>query len=190
MEKAEMIRRLAQELPEKRYHHVVAVSETAVQLARHYGVDEHKAEIAGLLHDCARKIPTKKYVEKAAELGIAIDAIEKAQPILIHAKLGAYLAKTEFGVTDPEILESIRYHTTGAAHMTPLDQVIYLADLVEPHRDFAGVEQLRKDVLISLPYGMEQALIHTMHYLLGQGSLIHPDCLSGYNELVLRQKNS
>lgn len=190
MEKEEMVRRLEKELPEKRFHHVLAVSETAVKMAKHYGVDVHKAEIAGLLHDCARKIPTKNYVEKAAELGIAIDEIEKAQPILIHAKMGAYFAREEFGITDPEILESIRYHTTAATHMTPLDQIIYLADLVEPHRDFPGVDQLRKDVMVSLPYGMLKALVHTMDYLLDQGSLIHPDCLSAYNELVLQQKKN
>ena len=114
MEFKEMQERLEKELPAKRFHHTLAVSETAVKLARRYGVDEKKAAIAGLLHDSGRQIPTKEFIAKAAELGIPLDEVEKNQPILIHAKLGVYYAQQEFGVTDPDILSSIRYHTTGA----------------------------------------------------------------------------
>lgn len=188
MEFKEMQERLEKELPAKRFHHTLAVSETAVKLARCYGVDEKKAAIAGLLHDSGRQIPTKGFIAKAAELGIPLDEVEKNQPILIHAKLGVYYAQQEFGVTDPDILSSIRYHTTGAAHMSPLAMVIYLADLVEPNRDFPGVDTMREEVKKGLENGMRKAYAHTMEYLLDQGLLIHPDCLAGYNELVLKQK--
>lgn len=188
MELEEMQARLEKELPAKRFHHTVAVSQTAVELAKLYGVDEKKAAIAGMLHDSGRQIPKKDFIAKAAELGIQLDEVEKAQPILIHAKLGAYYAEHEFGVTDPDILSSIRYHTTGAAHMSPLAMVIYLADLIEPHRDFEGVDTLRQQVRQGLEFGMLKAYAHTMAYLLGQGQLIHPDCLAGYNELIMEQK--
>ena len=154
MEFKEMQERLEKELPAKRFHHTLAVSETAVKLARRYGVDEKKAAIAGLLHDSGRQIPTKEFIAKAAELGIPLDEVEKNQPILIHAKLGVYYAQQEFGVTDPDILSSIRYHTTGAAHMSPLAMVIYLADLVEPNRDFPGVDTMREEVKKGLENGM------------------------------------
>ena len=190
MEIKEMKARLEKELPAKRFRHTLAVSETAVELARRYGVDEKKAAIAGLLHGSGRQIPTKEFIEKAAELGIPLDEIEKHQPILIHAKLGVYYAQHEFGVTDPEILSSIRRHTTGAAHMSPLDMVIYLADLVEPNRDFPGVDTMRAEVEKGLENGMRKAYVHTMSYLLSQGLLIHPDCLAGYNELTLKQKEN
>lgn len=190
MQLTEMKARLAKELPAKRFAHSVAVYETAVKLAKLYGVDEEKAAIAGMLHDSGRQIPKSDFIAKCAELGIALDEIEMAQPILIHAKLGVYYAEHEFGVTDPEILDAIRYHTTGAAHMTPLAMVIYLADLVEPHRDFPGVDDMRKFVQQGLEFGMLKAYAHTMEYLLDQQLLIHPDCLAGYNELVMKQKKS
>ena len=136
-------------------------------------MDEKKAAIAGLLHDSGRQIPTKEFIAKAAELGIPLDEIEKHQPILIHAKLGVYYAQHEFGVTDPEILSSIRRHTTGAAHMS-----------------FPGVDTMRAEVEKGLENGMRKAYIHTMSYLLSQGLLIHPDCLAGYNELTLKQKEN
>ncbi len=190
MEIKEMKARLEKELPAKRFRHTLAVSETAVKLARRYGVDEQKAAIAGLLHDSGRQIPTRDFIAKAAELGIGLDEIEKHQPILIHAKLGVYYAQHEFGVTDLDILSSIRRHTTGAAHMSPLDMIIYLADLVEPNRDFPGVDAMRAEVEKGLENGMRKAYIHTMSYLLDQGLLIHPDCLAGYNELTLKQKEN
>jgi predicted HD superfamily hydrolase involved in NAD metabolism len=190
MELNEMKERLEKELPAKRFHHTLAVSQTAVELARLYEVDEEKAAIAGLLHDSGRQVPKKDFIARAAELGIELDEVEKNQPILIHAKLGVYYAQHEFGVTDPDILSSIRYHTTGAAHMSPLAMVIYLADLVEPNRDFPGVDTMREEVKKGLENGMRKAYAHTMEYLLDQEMLIHPDCLAGYNELVLKEKKN
>ena len=186
MDLQQMKARLAKDLPAKRLAHSLGVYETAIKLAKLYGVDEQKAAIAGMLHDSGRQIPKSDFIAKCAELGIALDEIEKAQPILIHAKLGVYYAEHEFGVKDPEILSAIRYHTTGAAHMTPLSMVIYLADLVEPHRDFPGVDTMRAYVRQGLEFGMLKAYAHTMKYLLDQNLLIHPDCLAGYNELILK----
>ncbi|MCD2434578.1 bis(5'-nucleosyl)-tetraphosphatase (symmetrical) YqeK [Acidaminococcus sp. NSJ-142] len=188
MELEEMKRRLAKELPEKRFKHSVAVCETAIRLARIHGVDEKKAAIAGLIHDSGRQIPTRDFIAKAEELGIDLDEIERCQPILIHSKLGKYYAQHEFGVTDPDILNAIRYHTTGAAHMSPLCMVIYLADLLEPARDFPKVEEMRKMAKKSLETTMLAAYANTMEYLLGSQLLIHPDCLAGYNELAIQLK--
>ncbi|MCH3949684.1 MAG: bis(5'-nucleosyl)-tetraphosphatase (symmetrical) YqeK [Acidaminococcus sp.] len=182
-----MEKKLEKSLQPKRFHHCTAVRDTAIILAKRYGADVEKAAIAGLIHDCARKIPTKDFIEVCTKLGIPMDDVERHQPILLHAKLGVHFAKEDFGVTDPEILDAIRYHTTGKAHMSLLDKVIYLADLLEPHRDFATVDDMRKQAEKSLDGTLLSAYENTMNYLLGQDLLIHPDCLAGYNELVMQR---
>ena len=190
MDFSQMKEQLRQSLQPKRFEHSVAVSETAVALARHYGVDEDKAALAGLLHDCARKYPTKDFVEVSKKLGVPLTDIEKAQPILIHAILGPLVAKRDYGVTDEEVLSAMRYHTTGKAHMTALEKIIYLADLTEPHRDFPTVEEMRRLTMKDLDEAMIAAYANTMEYLMHQHLLIHPDCLDGYNELVLAAKHN
>lgn len=187
MDLGTMEKMLEKSLQQKRFQHSVAVRDTAVILARRYGADEHKAATAGLIHDCARKLPKTEYVAVCAKLGIPVDEVERHQPILLHAKLGVHFAREDFGVTDPEILDAIRYHTTGRAHMTLLAKVIYLADLLEPHRDFATVEEMRRQAETDLDGTLLAAYGNTMAYLIGQHLLIHPDCLAGYNELVMQR---
>ena len=123
---------LKENLSEERYIHSISTAQTAKKLAKDYGVDEAKAELAGLLHDCAKEIPyeTMKNIIEVEKLDIAEDEI-KAKKIL-HAPLSAYIAKKEFNVTDEEILSSIRFHTIGKIGMTTLEKIIYLADKIEP----------------------------------------------------------
>ena len=106
----EMKDTLQQALPPKRFKHSLGVYETALKMAEHYGMDKEKVAVAALLHDCGREVPTDKQVEKAEELGLGVDFVERRQPILLHAKMGAYYAEHKYGVTDPEILEAIRLH--------------------------------------------------------------------------------
>ena len=117
-------------LPPKRYKHSVHVYETALELAKSHKLPEEKIAICALLHDCGREVASKESAAKADALGIAIDDVERNQPILLHAKLGVYYAQTKYGVTDKEILEGISQHTTGAAHMTDLAKVVFLADMI------------------------------------------------------------
>ena len=139
----EMKDKLQQALPPKRFKHSLGVYETALVMAEHYGMPTEKVAVASLLHDCGREVPTDKQVETAEALGLEVDEVERRQPILLHAKMGAYYAEHKYGVTDPEILEAIRLHSTGAPDMSELDMVVYLADLIEPGRDFDGVVKLR-----------------------------------------------
>ena len=175
-------------LPKKRYEHSLGVLAAAKELAAIYEVDLKKTAIAALLHDCGREIPTKESVGKALELGVVVDPIEKSQPILLHAKLGVYYAKHKYGVADKEILKAIRLHTTGDAGMDKLAKIVYLADLIEPHRDYEGVEVLRELVKQDLDTAMVRAYGQTMQYLLAQNLLIHPSCVAGYNEIILQRK--
>ena len=174
-------------LPAKRYEHSVAVYETALQLAHAHGLPEKKIAVAALLHDCGREVPTKESVAKAQELGIKLKKVEIAQPILLHAILGVPYAKNKYGVKDPEILDAIRYHTTGNKDMSATAMVVFLADMIEPARDFPGVEELRELCYQDLKQAMLLAYSNTIKYLLKQGLLIHPDCIKGYNQLQLEQ---
>jgi predicted HD superfamily hydrolase involved in NAD metabolism len=121
-----------------RYAHILGVARTAVRLARVHGVDVQAARIAGLLHDLARLYPGERLLRECAERGLAIDDFERAHPVVLHARLGAELAREWFGVEDEAILSAIRKHTLAAATMSPLDEILYLADGLEPGRDFAG----------------------------------------------------
>lgn len=182
---------LKEALPHKRYDHSINVYETALQLARAHGLSEDEVArvgVSALLHDCGRQIPSRESLAKAEELGIEVDEIEANQPILLHAKLGVYYALKKYGVTDSDILDGIRYHTTGAPNMSVLAMIVYLADLLEPTRDFPGIDDLRRLAKKDLEQAMMQAYGNTMRYLLEYKLLIHPNCLEGYNQLAIKFK--
>ena len=185
----EMVALLKESLPNKRFIHSIAVYETAEKLAKIHDLDINKARLAGLLHDCGRQINTSKQLEKAKQLELEIDLVEQNQPILLHAKLGVYYAKKKYGVVDKDILSAIRMHSTGGVDMTPLDMVIYLADLLEPARDFPGVDELRTLAQKDLELAMIKAYEQSIDYLIGCGLLIHPDCVLGRNQLVAKRKD-
>ena len=187
----EMRALLQQSLKPKRYEHSVRVYETALKMAAHYHTDEKKVAVAALIHDCGRRIPKEDSVAKAKELGIPVDPVEEAQPILLHAKLGVYYAVHEYGVSpeDREVLDAIRYHSTGTADMTDIARIVFLADLIEPGRDFEGVEAIREASFRDLDRGMFLSYENTIRYLLDDGLLIHPDAIAGYNRLAARYKS-
>lgn len=188
MKLEEMKKLLEESIPAKRFKHSVAVYETALELAAAHKLTADKIAVAALLHDCGREVNSKESVAKARELGIDIDMIDLEQPILLHAKIGVYNAVHKYGVTDKEILDGILYHTTGAADMTDLAKVVYLADMLEPGRDFPGIEELRRQAFKNLDKAMLMAYANTMIYLLDGGLLIHPRCVEGYNQLRIQAK--
>lgn len=185
----EMKRILKESLPLKRYKHSLEVYETAIKLAKEHKLDVEKVAIAALLHDCGREVAGRDSLAKAAELGIAVDETEANQPILLHAKLGVYYARHKYGVEDQEILDGILYHTTGAKDMTPLAMAVYLADLLEPTRDFPGIEDMRRLAKTDMEKTMMRAYAQTIRYLLEYDLLIHPNCILGYNQLAAKYKN-
>ena len=109
-----------------------------------YGYNLNKAEIAGLLHDCAKHFEDEEIIRKCKKHKIPLTEDELKAPAVLHAFYGAWLAEFRYGVKDPEILSAIRWHTTGKADMTLLEKIIYIADYIEPNRDFEGVEELRR----------------------------------------------
>ena len=181
---------LEKNLPPKRYQHSMRVYETALALGKRHHAEEAKVALAALLHDCGREIPVKESVEKARALGLPVDFIEAGQPVLLHAKIGACLATQKYGVTDPEVLEAIRCHTTGAETLSLTARIVFLADMLEPGRRFPGVEELRRLAREDLEQAMFTAYRDTICYLLEAGALIHPAAIAGYNRLALQRKNT
>jgi predicted HD superfamily hydrolase involved in NAD metabolism len=131
----ELERRLASELDPERYQHSLGVAYTAAALAMNYGRDVQQARLAGLLHDCAKNVPKELRIKTCEDAGIPLSRFERSNTALIHAKLGAYFARTKYGIEDEEVLGSICYHTTGRTGMTQLEQIIYISDYIEPNRD-------------------------------------------------------
>ena len=165
--------RLKKELKPERMEHTAYVLETALSLAERFGADPEKTRIAALLHDCAKYLPKEKLLSYADT--------EPAMLPVLHAPAGADYAREAYGVTDPEILNAIRLHTTGDAGMTLLDKVVYLADMIEPSRSYEGVETIRRAG--SLDGMMRLALSRSIWYIKDRGNPIHPATLWALQDL-------
>ena len=163
-EKAE--KRLRKELDPGRYRHTMGVSYTAACLAMVHGGDVEKARIAGLLHDCAKCIPNGKKLKLCEKHNIQITEVERRNPFLLHAKLGAFLAMHQYGVNDREIVSAILNHTTGKPNMSLLDKIVYVADYIEPRRNKApNLPEVRKLAFLDLDEALYKILSDTLNYL-------------------------
>ena len=188
MEYEEMRRELSRRLKKSRYEHSLGVADTAAFLARRFGEDEARARLAGLLHDCARAIPNGELQAEADVRGIAYGEVERAMPLLLHAPLGAYVAREDYGVEDEAVLRAIARHTVGGSAMTALDKIVYFADMMEPTRDYPGVEELRRLAReASLDEMTLAGLTRSVAFVLEKGQLIHPDTVLARNELLLEK---
>ena len=166
---------MKEELTEDRFEHTLGVMYTAEALAMRYGVDMNKAAVAGLLHDCAKCIPNNQKIKLCKKHDIEITEMEKKNPSLLHAKLGAYMAKKAYGVSDEEILSAIRWHTTGKPDMTMLDIIIYMADYIEPNRDKApNLKEIRKLCFDNIELALYEVLKGTLEYLSSKPDAIDP----------------
>lgn len=150
-------------LTPQRYLHSVGTMRCAIELADRFGFDTKKARLAGLLHDCA-KLPGEKLLELSGRYGIVTDAYDRKNPGLLHDRVGACYAREEYGITDAEILTAIGCHTRGEAGMNAFSRLVYLADKIEPTRDYPGVEEIRrmaeKDMDRAALMSMQSVLAH------------------------------
>lgn len=159
-------KKLYKKLDSHRYQHTLGVMYTCAALAMVHGVDLGKAQTAGLLHDCAKCIPNEKKLKLCKKHEIPVTPFEKENPFLIHAKLGAYLARKKYKVEDEEILSAIRCHTTGKEAMTALEQILFIADYIEPTRSTAPhLERLRRLAFQDLDQCTYEILRDTLTYL-------------------------
>lgn len=163
-------------LKHQRIPHVLGTEQEAVRLAQRYGADVEKAQVAALLHDCTKKLDMPQQLALCRKYGIELDELEQQTLKLLHSKTGAAIARDVFGV-DEEIYSAIWYHTTGHANMTKLEKIIYLADYIEPSRDFPGVDALRKACYEDLDKGLLKGLEMTVEEMTAMGNPVHPATL-------------
>ncbi len=154
-------------LSAKRYTHTLGVAYTAAALAMAHGESMDNAMTAGLLHDCAKSMHGSELVAICEKAHLNVTAVERSNPTaLLHAKAGAYLAEHKYGVTDNDILNAIRYHTTGRPDMSRLEKILYIADYIEPNRkQLAELEMIRRIAFQDLDWTMEKILANTLAYL-------------------------
>ncbi|MCI9657151.1 MAG: HD domain-containing protein [Lachnospiraceae bacterium] len=157
---------LKKEMDDSRFEHTMGVMYTCGALAMRYGYDLEKAMLAGLMHDCAKCMPNAKKLKMAEKHHLEITELERKNPFMLHAKLGAFLARKKYDIEDPEILDAIRWHTTGRPKMTLLDKIVYIADYIEPKRDKAPhLSKIRQTAFVDLDQTLIMILKDTIGYL-------------------------
>ena len=157
---------IRERLSKDRMEHVLAVRDCAAELAAIHGVEQKDAALAGLLHDYARDIPADQLLSMARARGLVSCSIEEKVPLLLHGAVGAQLIKEELGIDNPQLLEAIALHTLGGPAMGRLAQLIYIADLIAPGRDFPSVEHLREIARNDLDRALLECFASTIGYCL------------------------
>ncbi len=166
---------LAEKVPAKRIEHILGVEQMARELALHHQLDVEKAAQAGLMHDLAKYFKPQLLLQMAEAEGLPIDEVDVATPHLLHADVSAIVARDEFGITDPEILQAIADHTLGRAGMSPLSCIVFLADTLEAGRgDTPELQALRELSYQSLAQAVWHTCDYSLQYLLSTRCLIHP----------------
>ena len=182
MEAAE--RRVSAALSDKRWMHTAGVVGEAVRLAEIYGVNRRKAYITAVFHDCAKEMPAEEKLDKCEKWGIRLDPVMRSQPDLAHGLLSAEIARLEFNVEDPEILNAIRYHTTGCEQMSLLDKILLTADCTEPNRrDYAGLDGIREAAAFDLDRAVALTLEMKIAFTKSRKQAVHPLSIKALEEV-------
>lgn len=169
---------------EKRKIHTAGVRECAMRLADKYGADREKAEIAALFHDMFRGVSADALNYYVKHLGL--DKKYLNNPNLAHGKIAAVIMERDYGISDEDILNAVSYHTTGRPEMSVLEKIIYIADAVEPSRNYPGVEELRKAVEKNLDEACLMSLSRTIDYVESQGNFLDTDTLDARDYFLQR----
>lgn len=153
-------------LDPKRYEHTLGVEYTAAALAMCHDVSIKDAQLAGILHDCAKCMSDEKKLSLCEKHNISVNEAERKNPSLLHAKVGSFLAMEEYGVTDQDVIHAILNHTTGRPNMSPLEKIIFIADYIEPGRNKAArLDEIRKLAFVDLDRTLVYILKDTLEYL-------------------------
>jgi predicted HD superfamily hydrolase involved in NAD metabolism len=183
MNKEEALEIVRPQLTDHRYIHTLGVLETSLLLAKKYGADAKKAELAAIFHDYAKFRPKEEMRQIVKDERLPENLLYYGTELL-HAPVGAYLVKKEAGIDDEEVLGAIYYHTTGNVNMSILEKVIFLADYIEPNRHFPGVEEVREMALLDLENACLMAVRNTIQFLIRQNQKIYPLSIATYNGLM------
>lgn len=168
-------KKMEKALDQKRFEHTLGVAYTAAALAMCYQVDIHKAQTAGLLHDCAKCLSDEKKLSICEKHNMHITEIEQRNPFLLHAKAGSFIAMKKFNIHDRDVINSILNHTTGRPEMSQLEKIIYIADYIEPGRRQApNLTEVRRLAFQDLDLALLKILSDTLEYLENNGTEIDP----------------
>lgn len=187
MNRDKLIEAVRPQMPERRWKHTLGVMETAVKLARQYGADPIAADQAAILHDVAKYWTVDAMEEAIREEGLHTEVLQYGKE-LWHAHAGAYAAARDYGIDDPAIQDAIRYHTSGRVGMTLLEKVIWLADLIEPGRNFPEVERIRELAERDLNGALVAGFDTTLLFLVEQRKPIFPLTVLARNALLAEYK--
>ena len=176
---------LGKNVTEKRLKHIMGVSETAKKYAKKLKLNSSKAEISGLLHDCAKEFTNRQLLKLARKFRIKLDKVDLINPHVLHARVGEYVARKEFGMKDKDVLAGIRCHTLAEPSMSKLAMVVYLADSTEPSRDKKKSKPLKK---VFKDEGLESAVLAAIDMklldVIEKGKIVHPYTISARNWLI------
>ena len=178
-----LLEKMAELLPEKRLTHCLGVERAAIELAKRFGVDTEKAGLAGLLHDCAKKLSDQEFLDLIDRYQLDPDLKNWGNNVW-HGMVGIYKIQEDLGVKDTEILRAIEIHTVGSSTMSELDKVVYVADYIEHNRDFPGVDKARELAQRSLNQAVAYETARTVEHLAHKGMSIYPQTLETYNAFV------
>lgn len=182
MDKNQALELVRKQLTEHRYIHTLGVLDTSLFLADQYNADRKKAELAAIFHDYAKFRPKEEMKQIVIDEGLPNDLLLYGNELL-HAPVGAFLVKKEAGIHDEEILNAIYYHTTGNGNMNTLEKIVFLADYIEPNRQFPGVEAVRDAARSNLNEACLMAVKNTIQFLMKQNQKIYPLTIETYNGL-------
>lgn len=170
-----------------RFAHTLSAEQNAISLAQMYGVDEEKAKIAALLHDCAKWMDDNTILKNALEYGLALDNVYSNDVALVHGWAGANIAKNIFGIYDKEILDAICYHTIPSLVMSDLSKLIYIADYIEEYRDHDEARIIRESLNKGLNKVFLMVLKRVIIYQIKSEKPLHVDSVNTYNRLMLNK---
>ncbi|SEK29990.1 putative HD superfamily hydrolase of NAD metabolism [Carnobacterium iners] len=183
--RAELLDKVRLQMSQERFEHVLGVEKVAVELAQQYGASIEAASIAALIHDYAKERDLQEMHDLIISANLDLDLLQYGSEIW-HGPVGAILAKKELRVKDEEILNAIRHHTVGSSNMSLLEQVIYVADYIEPGRDFPGVDEARKLAKSDLAKAVSFETARTLQYLILKQRKIYPKAIETYNTWVAK----
>ena len=179
----ELIEEVSARMSKQRFKHVLRVEQSALELAEKYDVDREKSSIAALLHDVAKEEPDSEMRDLVISENLDLDLLQYGSQIW-HAPVGAVQARRDFEITDEEILNAIKYHTIGTPDMTDVEKVIFVADYIEPGRDFEGVKKARKLAEKSLERVIQYKIRDTIVDLVARKKKIYPKAIDSYNAWI------
>lgn len=182
-----LVAKLRAQLSDYRFNHCLRVEQTAMAIAEDNSADIVRAGIAGLLHDYAKEKSDQDFKDMIAQQHLPVELLDYGNGVW-HGLVGQYFIKSELGITDPAILSSIAHHTAGSAKMSTLDKIIFVADYVEPGRDFPKVEIARQALATSLDAAVAVELRQVIDHLVSRQQKIYPVMIDAYNVYGIKQE--